>query len=627
METSQIPSELPEEALAASALAAVPDEANLVTARIDELIVGRTMRYPLYDPHGVLLLAEGVPFTEETRRILAGHNIHSVQLHADDFARMTFQGEAGSPALRPLLDDSVVKKLDEVVDSGLLFVVNSETALLDQITQHGAKTYDRRKYLDRIQRNKETSVFVDNLIRNAARGQSVDCGQIVRLTASYLNDITSDLDSTLASRIDTIRHSAVSDHCVAMAVLGMAIGVEMGLDARNVRTIALAGLLHDWGMIRVPQEIREATHRLTEAEYFEIVKHPIYTLRILDQMCGVPASVPLICYQVHERPNGEGYPQGRKGPRIHLMARILAVADAYNALISPRPYRPPLTPYAAMECLLRQAAVGDFDPQVVRAFLLVQSLFPIGSYLVLSDGTIARVLRRNGDNFLRPIVQLVQDAAGQPIPEDATGAVLDLAHCDLQVVQPLGTPGSQAVSLTPEILKFGCRSAGGNSGDVEPLGPSEMLSQMGLPSAQPIAPPPVEVVDLEAYTEKQRRLATCALEVLQGARSLTDRQYSRNRQHPRAMVQTVATVCLLDAESSLLDVRSGRVFRALIHDVSQGGLCFIHPAAIPPGRALVGLQLAGDNPTWFVAQIVRSREVGDTGFWEHGVALQQRAAV
>lgn len=622
MATSSALETLSHGGLAASGEAVAPPE-GLVTARTDELIVGRVVRYPIYDPQGILLLAEGVTFTEQLKRGLEARNIDSVQLHADDFARLTFQGESGTAASRPQLDESLVDKLDEVVDAGLLFVVNSESALLDQISHHGCANYDRRKYLDRVNRNQETSVFVDNLIRNAARGQAVDCGEVARLTASYLNDITSDLDSTLAARIDAIRHSAVSDHCVAMAILGMAIGVELRLDARNVRTIALAGLLHDWGMARVPEEIREKNGRLTEEEFFEISKHPIYTLRILDQMCGVPAAVPLICYQVHERPNGEGYPQGRSGSRIHLMARILAVADAYNALISPRPFRPALTPYAAMECLLRQAALGDYDPQVVRALLLVQSLFPLGSYLVLSDGSVARALRRNGDNFLRPIVQLVQDAEGRAIPEESTAAILDLSQCDLEIVQALAPPGVQAIRLTPDILQFRRRSSDPvlSADDCEGLLPAWEGEDV------PSDAPPLEVVGLEAYTDKQRRLATCALELLQGSRLLTDRQHARSRLHPRAKLQMAATIGLLDSESTLLDAGAGKVFRVPVQDISQGGLCFIHPGPLPPGQILVGLPLSDDQPTWFVGQIVRVREVGDTGFWEHGVALRQRVPI
>ncbi len=613
----------------APALQEVPNAADLVVTDVDDLVVGRVLRYPIFDTEGLLLLAEGVSLTEEFKRTLDGRNIRVVQVHTSDYSRLTARGAEDPSLQKTLLDEDLVRRLDEIVDSGLLFVVNSESALLDQITHHGSTNYDRREHLDRISRNKETSVFVDNLIRNAVRGKAVNCGEVARLTANYLNDITADIDSTLASRLDTIRHSAISDHCVAMAVLGMALGIEMGLDARNVRMIALAGLLHDWGMIQVPEEIRDASHRLTEEEYFEIMKHPIHTLRMLDQMCGVPPSVPVICYQVHERPNGDGYPKGRKDTQIHLMARILAVADAYNALISPRPFRPPLTPYAAMECLLRQAASGDFDPQVVHALLTVQSLFPIGSYVVLTDGSVARVLRRNGANYLQPIVRIMQDPQGIDVPEDSQDSIVDMSSAGVNVAKTLRTPGTKAIGLNPEILNLGRRIAVQADRAADDVMADRLMAQFAALTAHlpAVQTPDAEVISLQAYTEKQQRLARRALDLLDGSRTLTDRQYASTRNHPRTAARTVATICLLHAQPSVVDVQSGLTFRAITQDISQGGICFIHPGPLMAGDILVGLSLSDDERKWFLGQIVRRREIGDTTFWEYGVAFRQRVTL
>jgi HD-GYP domain-containing protein (c-di-GMP phosphodiesterase class II) len=626
MSTEIAPEILPKDSsdTGASSIGA-PPSADLVTARVDDLVVGRALRYPLYDEGGLLLLAEGMVFTQNFKRILDGRNVHTVQMHKEDFSRLTFSNEREQPAQNKHLDEAIVKNLEKIVDSGILFVVNSETALLSQITHHGCKSYHRDKFLERIDRNKETSVFVDNLMRNALHGKKINSGEVTRLAASYLDDITSDIDSTLASKLDAVKHSDISDHCVGMAILGMAMGVEMGMDALNVRTIAIAGLIHDWGMASVPQEIRDAPRALTEDEFIEVMKHPIYTQRMLERMCGVSMPVPLICYQVHERPNGRGYPQGRFGDRIHPMAKILAVADAYNALTSPRPYRPPLTPYAAIECILRQTAAGDFDPQTVRALLMVQSLFPIGSYVVLSDGSVARVLRRNGDKFAQPIVKIAQDSEGKNVPDDAETAVLDLSASGLEVVKSIPAPGSNAVHLTPEILHMGWRRLGGAESDAESANILRMIAATPAPgNAQDSY---VEAISLEHYSEKQKYLASCAIDILEGSRKLTDIQYASQRTHPRAVVKSVVALQLINSQNPVLNIQSGRMFQAITYDLSQSGMSFVYPSQLPLVGILVGLRISDSEKAWFIGKILRNREIGDTGFWLHNVAFQQRLSV
>jgi HD-GYP domain-containing protein (c-di-GMP phosphodiesterase class II) len=628
MSTSTFPDVLPEERSSSVEAPAKPDLDAFVTAAAENLVAGRSLRFPIFDQQGCLLLAEGMTITQKFRDLLFQRSIQSVQIHADDLSRMTFQGQCKQEPQNVLLDEHLTKKLNEVVNSGLLFVVNSESALLNKMAHHGAENYDRNSFAERIQRNKETSIFLDNLMGNALQGKKINCGEVTRLTASYLTDITGDIDGTLASALDTIRKSTICDHCVGMALLGMALGVEMGLDAPNVRSIALAALTHDWGMARVPQEIREANRRLTDEEYYEISKHPIYTLRLLDGMCGVPPIVPLVCYQVHERPNGRGYPHGTTLERIHLMARILNVADMYNALISPRPYRPPLTPYAAMECLLRQAASGDSDPQAVRALLMVQSLFPIGSHVMLSNGSLARVLRRNGDKFTQPIVKILQDAEGKEVPEGAAGSVIDMSEENLTVTGTFPTPGTHAVGLSPEIMEIRWRSIGGRATPAAEKSDANLFALVNQPAPFPKVPNPGEaLISLEDYSEKQKRLACWVLDMLDNSSELADRQYAATRMHERRSIRVVATVCLPNPETPILDAQSGLAFNVMTRDVSQGGLSFVHPSLMSQDNILIGLPVSNAEKKWFCAKIVRRREIADMKFWEYAVSFQQHLLI
>jgi hypothetical protein len=81
-------------------------------------------------------------------------------------------------------------------------------------------------------------------------------------------------------------------------------------------------------------------------------------------------------------------------------------------------------------------------------------LFPIGSYVILSDGCVARVIRRNGDKFTQPIVKILQDCDGNKVPDNSEKAVIDLSEAGLGVVKTIPAPGSNAISLSPQILNW-----------------------------------------------------------------------------------------------------------------------------------------------------------------------------
>ena len=109
-------------------------------------------------------------------------------------------------------------------------------------------------------------------------------------------------------------------------------------------------------------------------------------------------------------------------------------------------------PYAAMECLIRQAREHYVEPDVVRALLRIQSLFPLGSFVTLSDGSVAQVLRSNRDDYTRPVVQLVQDATGKSV-EPQEENLIDLRASPLKIRQALPTPGTEEVAFFEELLQ------------------------------------------------------------------------------------------------------------------------------------------------------------------------------
>jgi HD-GYP domain-containing protein (c-di-GMP phosphodiesterase class II) len=429
---------------------------EFVPAELDELFVDRALSFPLFDADGQLLLEQGQPLSSRDKRAWKERGIAIVRLHPEDLGRLTFREEptAGSDLLQ--LDSEVSRQLDEIIDDGLPDVKNEGPAVHDRMAVHGPTPYDplHEDYLQKQQR--ASGEMLTAVLRDAVTGRELGSDTVTRLSTNLLRAMTDDADCVLSVAAES-EHRTIAEHALRMAVLGMAIGVETGLDAENVRRIGIAGLVHDMGMTRVPEAIRQSSRRLTRAEFLEITKHPMYTLEILERMPGLSSQISIAAYQVHERPNGTGYPRGRSGDRIHPFARILHVADVYCALTAPRPYRRPLMPYAAMECLLSLARQRIVDAATVRLLLHVMSLFPIGSFVRLSDGSIGRVLRSNRASYWAPVVQRIQGADGCVVPPDAKEAIVDLSITDLHVTQALPTPGRGEVGLTSGIVvHHGC---------------------------------------------------------------------------------------------------------------------------------------------------------------------------
>jgi HD-GYP domain-containing protein (c-di-GMP phosphodiesterase class II) len=144
------------------------------------------------------------------------------------------------------------------------------------------------------------------------------------------------------------------------------IARELGLPAERIERIRLAGLLHDIGKLGVPDEILRKPGRLSEAEFTEIRKHPELGARILAGANLDDISGWVLAH--HERPDGAGYPFGLSAEQIPLEARILAVADAFEAMTADRVYRAGMPHDAAVE-ELRRCCASQFDETVVRAFL------------------------------------------------------------------------------------------------------------------------------------------------------------------------------------------------------------------------------------------------------------------
>lgn len=167
------------------------------------------------------------------------------------------------------------------------------------------------------------------------------------------------------------------EHSERVTEYALLIAEEMGLSEDEIETLRFAGHLHDVGKVGIADAILLKPGRLTPEEYEIIKRHPVIGAEIVGRIALLQEEALIIRYH-HERFDGKGYPEGLKGEEIPLLARVLAVADAYDAMTSRRPYRPSLSPAKAFNEILRCSGT-QFDPEIVKVFKEVwhQKIFPL----------------------------------------------------------------------------------------------------------------------------------------------------------------------------------------------------------------------------------------------------------
>ncbi len=172
----------------------------------------------------------------------------------------------------------------------------------------------------------------------------------------------------MAASIDA-KHKYTAGHTARVALYTVGIAKRLGMGVRELEALRVAAYLHDYGKIGIPDAILQKPQALTPEEYDEMKSHAAKTRQLLSKMYLMKQymDVPLVASSHHERMDGKGYPLGLKGDEIPLGARIMAIADVFDALTSDRDYRKAMIPQEAVDMMSNQSG-SHFDPAVFAAF-------------------------------------------------------------------------------------------------------------------------------------------------------------------------------------------------------------------------------------------------------------------
>jgi HD-GYP domain-containing protein (c-di-GMP phosphodiesterase class II) len=385
---------------------------------VKTLKTGLVFSEPVYIEGNNLLVPAGVAIRKKDIDRLTSWGIETVQTDGEPVNVEAAKAEQAPAAGKS--DPGAHKELSEKADAlgeAQSAAAKKKPSLMSlSEVQENKGAY--RMYIDLIER-------LDQVFSSIATGISVEARAIDNITSKLLQAIREQRDSI----IGYILGGEVSGHEMAKssvntAILSALITTELKQPNHKVMQVVTGALLHDVGMLRLPKEIVDKKGGLSASELQRIQAHPLYAYKIVNKELLYPEDIAVVVLQHHERWDGEGYPRRISGAAIDMGARIVSVADAFEAMVSQKPYRNSIMGYQAMKNLLSDNS-RRFDPDVLKAFIQTMGIYPIGSIVLLNNGALARVIEVQGVAPLRPKIRILIDEFGKVFKQDE-GDIINL---------------------------------------------------------------------------------------------------------------------------------------------------------------------------------------------------------
>ncbi|MFC3093037.1 HD-GYP domain-containing protein [Alteromonas sediminis] len=199
------------------------------------------------------------------------------------------------------------------------------------------------------------------------------------------------------------------EHGINCSVLIALFADHLGYDSVIIEELSLGVMSMDLGMTWVSPEIRNNNVSLTQDDWVMIKNHVEHGLDLLERCGDMPTISRTVVEQHHERVDGSGYPKGLSGDDVSPFARMAAIVDSYDAMISERPYQKALPPAVALK---RLSKTPGLDSELVKQFIACIGIYPVGSLVKLKSGRLGLVAKPNPDDMLKPVVMTFYSVVG-----------------------------------------------------------------------------------------------------------------------------------------------------------------------------------------------------------------------
>jgi HD-GYP domain-containing protein (c-di-GMP phosphodiesterase class II) len=363
-------------------------------------------------------------FWQEMRRRWIGEVEFSTEVggeHLKDFIYLLSGLEENNESNYLYVEKQLEYRNIESIHVGKLEFFKDEDIYIDSEDQ---KKYSKEVYFKSIG-------LVKEVVESINQQKALNIRKAKRLMQNAVNAIMQD-DSTLLGLANIKNYDEYTfNHSVNVAIYAIALGQRIGIPKKHLSHLGMAGLFHDMGKTRIPKEILNKTGKLSPEEWLMMRSHPLVGTELIMRMKEWgELSTRMIegAFEHHLRYDLTGYPRLTRKRKITLFGRIITIGDFYDALVRPRVYN--RFPYVSEKILgiMLERSGKDFDPAIVKVFINMIGIFPLGTLVLLNTNEMGLVTQIQEDSELidRPKVCLLSYSDG----EYRKGKVVDLREMD-----------------------------------------------------------------------------------------------------------------------------------------------------------------------------------------------------
>lgn len=391
-----------------------------------ELKTNMKFTSPVFFDDGInMFLSENNPLTENHIELIKNLNIEYVITNGkilEEEKIININDKTETP-------DQNKTILENMFAKSTLQIIADNLSLIDKTTR---ETYSKCK--------KKIREFFNNAKNNINISRSE-----VDITIEEIYKITFQDSMNIIGYIMSLDpETDLAKAALNSAIFSSSLAIILGFTKKEVLQLIGAAIFHDIGMLNTSEQIIKKKSSLSTSEYNMVKLHPLRSSRFVSETLFFSKEVALIINQHHEAWNGTGYPSGLKENSIEKSARILAIADAFTAMISKKNYRDSLIGYDAIKNLMSDTQ-KQFDPDLIQAFVKMMGAYPIGSIVLLNNSLIAQVINSNPEMPFMPDVKILtentnQDKTEQDENEFFIGNIIKLKEkrnlCIIKVLHP-----------------------------------------------------------------------------------------------------------------------------------------------------------------------------------------------